>query len=194
MSVGKGFCGLIENANLTEADVIEFSKSLRDTKTAAWQRLQAVRAIEAYRNLVLKTEEPSLQHVRRTFSSIAVKEKADGPGADRLGIEDERHLIAWIDPAEPEIIQRMRRGLRVRRKALEIEWAHVGWVERFIKPTGCSDVTRLGERDILSAPSCRRRWFGLVSGWRTAWTWWRCTVFRWRLPRCCRCHRPAGSS
>ncbi len=86
---------MIENANLTEADVIDFSKSLRDTKTPAWQRLQAVGAIEAYRNLVLKTEKPSLQHVRQTLSSIAVKEKADGPGADRPGIEDERHLIAW---------------------------------------------------------------------------------------------------
>jgi hypothetical protein len=170
------FCGLIGSANLseadrkwfprwirsyasslkiskgdlrvTEADVIEFSKSLRDTKTPAWQRLQAVRAIEAYRNLVLKTEEPSLQHIRQTLSGIAAKEKADGPGADRPGIEDERHLIAWIDPAEPEVIQRMRRELRVRRKALETERAYVGWVERFMKHTDCSDVTRLGEHDI----------------------------------------------
>jgi hypothetical protein len=131
---------------VTEADVIDFSKALRDTKTPAWQRLEAVRAIEAYRNLVLKTEEPSLQHVRQTLSSIAAKEKADGPGADRPGIEDERHLIAWIDPAKPEIIQRMRRELRVRRKALETEWAYLRCVERFMKHTGCSDVTQLAEQ------------------------------------------------
>jgi len=133
---------------VTEADVIDFSKSLRDTKTPAWQRLQAVRAIEAYRNLVLQTEEPSLQHVRQTLSRIAAKEKADGRGADRPGIEDERHLIGWIDPAEPEIIQQMRRELRVRRKALETERAYVGWIERFMKYTGCSDVPQLGEQEI----------------------------------------------
>jgi integron integrase len=175
MSVGE-FCGLIGSAKLneadrkwfprwirsyasslkisngdlrvTEADVIDFSKSLRDSGTPAWQRLQAVRAIEAYRNLVLKTEQPSLQHVRQTLSSLAAKEKADGPGEDRPGIEDERHLIGWIDPAEPEIIQQMRRELRVRRKALETERAYVGWVERFMKHIGGSDVSQSGEREI----------------------------------------------
>jgi hypothetical protein len=106
-----------------DSELIAFSQSLRDNKTPAWQRLQAVRAIEAYRDLVLRTQEPSLQMIRQTLSRIADQEKADGPGADRPGIEDERHLIAWIDPAEPAVIQQMRRELRVRRKALETERA-----------------------------------------------------------------------
>jgi hypothetical protein len=42
---------------VTEADVIAFSRSLRDHKTPAWQRLQAVRAVEAYRDLVLRSDE-----------------------------------------------------------------------------------------------------------------------------------------
>jgi integrase len=133
---------------VTEAEVIAFSRSLRDSKTPAWQRLQAVRAIEAYRDLVLRSDEPSLQTIRQTLSRIADQERADGSGADRPGIEDERHLIGWIDPAEPEIIQQVRRELRVRRRALETERAYVGWVERFVEYTGCSDVTRLAECEI----------------------------------------------
>ena len=42
---------------VTEADVIAFSRSLRDNKTPAWQRLQAVRAVEAYRDLVLRSDD-----------------------------------------------------------------------------------------------------------------------------------------
>ena len=33
---------------VTEPQVIAFLRSLRDSKTPAWQRLQAVRAVEAY--------------------------------------------------------------------------------------------------------------------------------------------------
>ena len=47
--------------SVTEAEVIQFSRSLRDSGTPAWQRLQAVRAVEAYRNLVLCTDRPNLQ-------------------------------------------------------------------------------------------------------------------------------------
>jgi integron integrase len=133
---------------VTEADVIAFSRSLRDNKTPAWQRLQAVRAVEAYRDLVLRSDEPSLQMIRHTLGRIADQEKADGSGADRPGIEDERHLIGWIDPAEPGIIQQMRRELRVRRRALDTERAYVGWAERFIRSCGCSDVKSVGEREI----------------------------------------------
>ena len=40
--------------------VKEFSRSLLQSGTPAWQRLQAVRAVEAYRDLALCTEAPSL--------------------------------------------------------------------------------------------------------------------------------------
>jgi hypothetical protein len=39
--------------------VIGFLRSLLKSSTPAWQRSQAVRAIEAYRNVVLQTAEPS---------------------------------------------------------------------------------------------------------------------------------------
>ena len=39
---------------VSEADVLQFSRSLLNSGTPAWQRLQGVRAVEAYRDLVLK--------------------------------------------------------------------------------------------------------------------------------------------
>lgn len=88
------------NLSVTEAEVIRFSQSLRDKGIPAWQRLQAVRAIEAYRDLVLNTREPSLEKMRRVLGRLAEAEKAFGAsGSDRPGIEDERRLIGQIDPA-----------------------------------------------------------------------------------------------
>jgi len=53
------------NLSVTEAEVVEFLRSLRDNGTPAWQRLQAVRAVEAYRKLVLRTEESPLVEVQK---------------------------------------------------------------------------------------------------------------------------------
>jgi hypothetical protein len=74
-------------------EVIRFLQSLLKSNTPAWQRLQAVRAIEAYRNLELRTEVPSLESIRKKLSQLAAQEKAAGPAAGRPGVEDERHLI-----------------------------------------------------------------------------------------------------
>lgn len=49
--------------SVTEGEVIRFLQTLRDNDTPAWQRLQAVRAVELYRNLVLKTNQPSLHEI-----------------------------------------------------------------------------------------------------------------------------------
>jgi hypothetical protein len=105
-----------EKLPVTEADVIRFSRSLRDSGTPAWQRLQAVRAVEAYRNLVLQTEEPSLTEMRRTLGRLAAQEKAIG--TDCLGIQNERHLIGQINPRETRIVQQMRKELRLRHMAM----------------------------------------------------------------------------
>ncbi len=66
------------NLSVTEDGVIRFSRSLRDNGTPAWQRLQAVRAVEAYRNLVIGSDEPSLVEIRRTLGRLADQERAFG--------------------------------------------------------------------------------------------------------------------
>jgi hypothetical protein len=105
-----------------------FSRSLLASGTPAWQRLQAVRTVEAYRDLVLGTGEPGLGEVRQVLQRLAAAEheEAGAAGSSRPGVEDERHLVGVIDPHEPQCLQEMRRELRVRRKASETEGGFVG--------------------------------------------------------------------
>ena len=136
---------------VSEFSVAQFSRSLRDKGIPAWQRLQAVRALEAYRTLVLETDEPSFVVMRQTLQRIADKEKVLGKGrgdSDRPGIADERHLVGQLDPNEPPVVREMRGELRVRHYALETERAYVGWIQRFIAHCGSDDLQSFGEGHI----------------------------------------------
>lgn len=128
---------------VTAEQVEKFLKSLVRSKTPAWQRLQAVRAIESYRNLVLKTAEPSLEYYRTELSRRATAERADQPDS-----RCERQIVGVIDSNEPAIIQKMRREMRLHRKALRTEQAYIGWVQRFINHCGSEDLGKFGEREI----------------------------------------------
>jgi integron integrase len=134
--------------------VKEFSRSLLKSGAPAWQRLQAVRAVEAYRDLILRTEEPSLAEIRQALQRLAARERDEAAtgaaGASEPGVEDERHLIGIIDPDEPQCLQELRRELRVRRKALETERAYVNWVSRFMQHCGSEDLRQFGEPEIRS--------------------------------------------
>jgi hypothetical protein len=134
--------------------VKEFSRSLLKSGAPAWQRLQAVRAVEAYRDLILRTGEPSLGEIRQALQRLAARERdqaaTGAAGASEPGVEDERHLIGIIDPDEPQCLQELRRELRVRRKALETERAYVNWVSRFMQHCGSEDLRQFGEPEIRS--------------------------------------------
>lgn len=136
--------------SVSERSVIEFSTELRGNGVPAWQRLQAVRAIAVYRDLVLKSDEPSLKFVKDKLSQLAARERETdaATGSVAPGSADELHLIGQIDPNEPQIIQKMRRELRVQRKALETERAYIGWVERFIRHCGSEDLDSFAELEI----------------------------------------------
>jgi hypothetical protein len=137
------------------ASVKAFSRALLEMKTPAWQRLQAVRAVEAYRDLVLGTGEPPLGDIRQVLQRLVAEELADAAGgaagASRPGVDDERHLVGVIDPQEPLVLQEMRRELRVRRKALETERAYVGWVSRFIRHCHSDDLRQFGDGETTPA-------------------------------------------
>ena len=130
--------------------MIRFLQSLLKSNTPAWQRLQAVRAIEAYRSLELRTEVPSLAPIRQKLSQLAAQEKAAGRVRAVPGVEDERHLVGRIDPNEPPIVQQMRKELRVRHMALDTERTYVGWAVRFIEHCGSPDLAKFGETEIKS--------------------------------------------
>ena len=50
---------------VTGSLVMEFSRSLMQSGTPAWRRLQGVRAVEAYRDLVLNVSEPDLTAMKQ---------------------------------------------------------------------------------------------------------------------------------
>jgi integron integrase len=133
---------------VSENRVVPFLQALRDHGTPAWQRLQAVKAIDAYRALILNAEAPHLQHIRITLSRLAEQEKVAGATPGSPGTRDERHLVGHIDPSEPAVIKQVRRELRLRHKALPTERAYVGWLIRFIQHCGSPDLERLGEPEI----------------------------------------------
>ena len=136
------------NLAVTEPGVISFLRSLRDNGTPAWQRLQAVRAVEAYQRLTLATTEPSLQTIRLKLSRQVDRETAAARGNDPPGIHDERHLIGRIDPRELPILQQTRRELRLRHKAFRTERTYLAWIKRFIRHCGTTDLTATGETEI----------------------------------------------
>lgn len=100
---------------ITESSVIAFLQGLRDSGTAAWQRLQAVRAIEAYRNVVLQQEEPSLLQIRSKLVEIAARERQTGARNGQVdGMPTDEDVVGHLDSKEPEIIQKVEKRKRDR--------------------------------------------------------------------------------
>ena len=113
------------------------------SQVPAWQRQQAVRALAAYRDLVLEADQPLLSDMVRKLGSLAEQETSfgvDGSPDSR----DVRQLIGQIDSSESLVIQQLRRELRVQGKALQTERAYVGWVKRFLHYCGRSAPTAEG--------------------------------------------------
>ena len=135
---------------VTEALVIEFSRSFKKSGTPAWQRLQGVRAVEAYRDLVLNVSEPNLTEMKQILGRLAAAEKDSGAAAGSPEIADQQRLIGVIDPSEPQILQSMRKELRLRYLALETERAYIGWIVRFIRHCGSTELQTFGEAQIKS--------------------------------------------
>ena len=109
---------------VSEKSVIRFLRSLRDNGTPAWQRLQAARAVESYRNLVLKTDAPSLFEICQTLQRVATRERLSGASATVRG---ERGMVGELDPKEPKVIREMRAELRLMHSML--------WNESIRTPT-----------------------------------------------------------
>ena len=64
-------CHQDEDLPSATEDVIEFCRDLLRSKTPAWQRRQAVRAIEAYRDSILQTQEPCYKEIINTLGQLA---------------------------------------------------------------------------------------------------------------------------
>jgi len=118
--------------------VIGLCRELLASGTPAWQRLQAVRAIEAYRDIVLKSGDPTLREIRLKLSQLASQERSTG------GLSDEPHVVGIID----SIIQTCRRELRLRGKAMRTERSYIKCIKQFLGFCEVDEVGSLGESDI----------------------------------------------
>ena len=130
-------CQANESARLplTRELAIGFSRELLANGVPAWQRKQAIRALCAYRDMVLHSETPMLSDMVRKLGTVAEQERSFG-GAELPDVRQERALVGQIDPDECVCLQETRRELRVQGKALLTERAYIGWIERFLKFCG----------------------------------------------------------
>ncbi len=142
------FCKVDENDSLdVERDgVIAFCRGLRDRGVPAWQRLQAVRCLTAYRSLVLQQTDDVLQDIRRKLHELAEVERnrrADDPRPEPT-VEDG----APAKVNEPAAVTEFRRTLRRHRKKYATESAYAGWVVRFLRFHHTQSADHLGEESI----------------------------------------------
>ncbi len=131
--------------HVSQNSVKQFCRTLLAREVPAWQRLQAVRAIEFYRNEVLQTAEPDLLEIRQILSRTADGERHS---VHAVSPDDEAQLIGVVNVNEPRWIQKMRAELRLMHYALSTETAYIGWVQRFMKFVGNEDLEQFGAPEL----------------------------------------------
>lgn len=88
--------------------VIGFLRSLRDNRVAAWRRLQAARALEAYQRIMHGTEEVDFQPIKLKLGEIARREKFAADGAEGNSLVAGEGNRGLIDSDEPDVIRQLR--------------------------------------------------------------------------------------
>ena len=141
--------GLVNDLPVNKNSVIRFSKTLLASGAPAWQRWQAVRAIEYYRDFVLKRAEPDLSEIIATLARLGKRERNidlnEPPTAAELA-----QLRGNINHGEPPLIQTMRGEMRVLHYSMATERAYVRWVKRFCDHVGSTQLEQFDELDIGS--------------------------------------------
>jgi integron integrase len=134
-----------ELLQISQSGVKQFCRTLLARAVPAWQRLQAVRAIEFYRNEVLATAEPDLLEIRQILSRTADGERH---AVSVVSPAEEAELIGVVNTNEPRWIQKMRAELRLMHYALSTETAYIGWVERFMRFVGSQELEQFGAPEL----------------------------------------------
>jgi integron integrase len=136
-----------EDLPVSTEQVIAFCRELLTSKTPAWQRLQAVVAIEAYRDSVLQTRRPCLQEITGTLRQLAAKEGALGYDTV-VTAADQQRMVGIIDKNEPAVIQEARRELRLHYKKRKTEQAYIKCIKQFMGYCKTDELRDLGETQI----------------------------------------------
>ena len=126
---------------------ISFCQQLLGHETPAWQRLQAVRRLIAYLQLIVRGDDDLLGDIRSKLADRAAQESvrgvANGGTQSEPPIED--------GPAaaqEPRFITELRRTMRRRRLKYDTEKAYTGWLVRFARWAKVDDPSGLGEAEL----------------------------------------------
>ena len=150
-------CDRKSNLPSDRETVITFSQSLRDRKVPAWQRLQAVKAIDCYQRHVLGMQPSILQDVISTLTQIAGQ---DSSSTNLAADTKHRELVARnLDEDLPEPLRKMQRLLRLQRYSLDTERAYLNWLKRFSKFFEDRSIEKLAEpsiREFLSSLAVER--------------------------------------
>ena len=139
---------------IAEPNVLSFLRSMRDRGVPAWQRLQAVRAMEAYAKVSQMDVDVDFSMYRSRLEEMAIRERRSGTPlgpADRPEPSppiDGEGNAGWIDPSEPEPVRRMRARMRVLHHPKSTEEAYVGWLIRFIRHLAGENIGSAGERQV----------------------------------------------
>ncbi len=131
----------------TEQDVIKFLRSKLKAGEPAWKRLRIVEGLISYRNRVRQSQTPRLEPIRLKLQEMVLRERY------RDDAETIEEVAGRIDPREPDIIQQLRRTMRLQRKQLNTEKAYVKWVYRFMRERclkTAADFADIGPADVES--------------------------------------------
>lgn len=91
----------VERVPVTKELLIHFLRNLRDKHVAAWQRLQAMEAIEVYYHLGLRTNDRDFAPIRNKLSQLAAAERRAGSSLEaepRVAGEGNPGLINEDEP------------------------------------------------------------------------------------------------
>jgi len=131
----------------TEDHVVSFLRSKLKSGVPTWKRLMIVKGLILYRNKFLRSKEPRLEHVRAKLQEISVRERNANDGGT---IEE---TVGKINPNEPDVIQAVRRKLRLHGKSYNTEKAYVKWIRRFMAARclkSLSGFEKIGSSDVES--------------------------------------------
>ncbi|TWU19729.1 hypothetical protein [Allorhodopirellula heiligendammensis] len=104
--------GLVNELAVNRETTLQFSRMLLEVGAPAWQRWQAVRSLECYRDLVLGRSEPDLSSIIAKLAQLGKQER--NLDLEVPPTEEELAIIRGkMDPAEPVLVQTMRGDMRV---------------------------------------------------------------------------------
>ena len=141
--------GLVDQLPVNHHTALRFSRTLLESGAPAWQRWQAVRSLEYYRDTVLKRSEPDLTQIVAKLAQLGKQERnfdLDVPPTE----EELAAIRGKQDPSEPKLIQTMRADLRVLHYSMATEKAYVRWIKRFMSHVGSTELEQFGQKDIES--------------------------------------------